>query len=65
MNDITVITVAQACEELSLSEPTLRRRAADDPNFPRKIQLSKRRVGYLLSDIRAWQARQREAAAVA
>lgn len=61
----TVLTVEQACRELSLSEPTMRRRAADDPEFPRKIQLSKRRVGYLRSEIEAYLTRQREAASAA
>lgn len=63
--DPRVLTVEQACRELSLSEPTMRRRAADDPNFPRKIKLSVRRVGYLCSDVEAYLARQREAASAA
>jgi predicted DNA-binding transcriptional regulator AlpA len=40
----------------------MRRRAADDPTFPRKIKLSARRVGYLRSDIEAYLQRQREQA---
>lgn len=62
MSDITVLTVADACKELSLSEPTMRRYAKADPTFPQKVPLSKRRVGYLRSDIEAYLARQREAA---
>lgn len=62
MSDITVLTVEQACKELSLSEPTMRRYAKADPTFPQKVPLSKRRVGYLRSDIEAYLARQREAA---
>lgn len=58
MNDITVLTVEQACRDLSLSELTLRRRAASDPHFPRKIKLSARRVGYLRRDIEAYLDRQ-------
>lgn len=58
----TVLSVPDACRELSLSEPTMRRRAADDPSFPRKIKLSARRVGYLRADIESWLKRQREAA---
>lgn len=61
-SNITVLTVADTCKEIGLSEPTLRRRAAADPTFPRKIKLSARRVGYLRSDIEAYLARQREAA---
>lgn len=57
-----VLSVEEACRELSLSEPTMRRRAADDPTFPRKIKLSVRRVGYLRSDIEAYLQRQRELA---
>ena len=62
MSNITVLTVEQACKELSLSEPTMRRRAKDDPSFPQKVRLSPRRVGYLRSDIEAYVSRQREAA---
>ena len=62
MSDITVLSIDQACKEIGLSEPTMRRRAADDPNLPRKIKLSTRRVGYLRSDIEAYLTRQREAA---
>lgn len=62
MSDITVLTVDQACKEIGLSEPTMRRRAADDPTFPRKIKLSTRRVGYLRRDIEAYLSKQREAA---
>ena len=62
MTDLTVLTVAQACKELSLSEPTMRRYAKADPAFPQKVRLSVRRVGYLRRDIEAYLARQREAA---
>lgn len=57
-----VLTVADACKELSLSEPTMRRYSKADPEFPQKVALSKRRVGYLRSDIEAYLTRQREAA---
>ena len=62
MSNITVLTVEQACRELSLSEPTMRRYAKVDPAFPQKVPLSKRRVGYLRSDIEAYLTRQREVA---
>lgn len=61
--DITVLTVEQACKEMSLSEPTMRRRAAADPDFPQKVRLSPRRVGYLRRDIEAYLDRQRAAVA--
>lgn len=59
--DITVLTVEQACKEMSLSEPTMRRRAAADPDFPQKVRLSPRRVRYLRRDIEAYLDRQRAA----
>lgn len=62
MSDITVLSIEQACKEIGLSEPTMRRRAAIDPTFPQKIKLSTRRVGYLRRDIEAYLARQHEAA---
>lgn len=62
MSDITVLSIEQACKEIGLSEPTMRRRAAIDPAFPRKIKLSTRRVGYLRRDIEAYLAKQHEAA---
>lgn len=62
MTDITVLSIEQACKEIGLSEPTMRRRAADDPDFPRKIRLSTRRVGYLRRDIEAYLAKRHEAA---
>jgi predicted DNA-binding transcriptional regulator AlpA len=62
MTSITVLTVDQACKELSLSEPTMRRYAKSDPQFPQKVRLSARRVGYLRRDIEAYLDRQREAA---
>jgi len=58
----TVLSVPDACRELCLSEPTMRRRAVADPHFPRKIKLSARRVGYLRADIEIYLQRQREAA---
>lgn len=60
MTESKVMTVAEACAEIGLSEPTMRRRAADDPTFPRKIRLSARRVGYLRVDIEAFLARRYE-----
>ena len=62
MSDITVLSIDQACKEIGLSEPTMRRRAAADPTFPRKIKLSARRVGYLRSDIESYLSKQRAAA---
>ena len=62
MSDITVLSIEQACKEIGLSEPTMRRRAADDPDFPRKIKLSARRVGYLRRDIEAYLSKRHEVA---
>jgi len=60
-----ILTVAQTCERLTISEPTLRRYAKSTSDFPRKIQLGPRRVGYLKADIEAYVASRREAAKVA
>ncbi|BCA63087.1 hypothetical protein HMP09_2321 [Sphingomonas sp. HMP9] len=64
MTNITVLTVEQACKELSLSEPTMRRYAKADPEFPQKVRLSARRVGYLRRDIETYLDRQRAAASL-
>jgi predicted DNA-binding transcriptional regulator AlpA len=49
--DTTILTVHQVCERLTISEPTLRRYAKAGGDFPPKIQLGPRRVGYLASDL--------------
>ncbi|MEF2554523.1 AlpA family phage regulatory protein, partial [Aurantimonas sp. A2-1-M11] len=66
VSDQTIIlTVAQTCERLTISEPTLRRYAKSSSDFPRKIQLGPRRVGYVKADVEAYVARRREAARTA
>ncbi len=58
-----ILTVAETCHRLSLSEPTLRRYTkAGVEGFPRKIQLGPRRVGFSSHDVAAYVDRQREAA---
>ncbi|MBI0476111.1 AlpA family phage regulatory protein [Sphingomonas sp. MA1305] len=54
---ITILTVAQVCERLTISEPTLRRYSRR-PDFPRKVQLGPRRVGFIKSDVEAFIERQ-------
>ena len=49
----TVLTVAQVCEALSISEPTLRRYAKSVPQFPRKVKLGPRRVGFIKGEVLA------------
>jgi predicted DNA-binding transcriptional regulator AlpA len=61
-HDTTILTVGQVCQRLTISEPTLRRYAKAGGDFPRKIQLGPRRVGYLASDIERYVASRREAA---
>ena len=56
---ITILTIEQVCEALTLSEPTLRRYAKSDENFPRMIRIGARRVGFLKSEIETYLARQR------
>ncbi|MCK1286577.1 AlpA family phage regulatory protein [Bradyrhizobium sp. 44] len=47
----TILTVPQICERLTISEPTLRRYSKSNPDFPRKVKLGPRRVGYLADDV--------------
>lgn len=54
---VTILTVAQVCERLTISEPTLRRYSRR-PEFPRKVQLGPRRVGFIKSDVEAFIANQ-------
>lgn len=58
----TVLTAQDVCDRLTISEPTLRRYSKAGGDFPRKIHLGPRRVGYLKSDVEAWLARRFEAA---
>ena len=58
-----ILTVEQVCERLTISEPTLRRYTKNGDDFPRKIKIGQRRVGYLKADIEAYIARRYEHAA--
>jgi predicted DNA-binding transcriptional regulator AlpA len=60
--DTTILTALQVCDRLTISEPTLRRYSKAGGDFPRKIQLGPRRVGYLLSDVERYVASRYEAA---
>jgi predicted DNA-binding transcriptional regulator AlpA len=64
MTDIpmTVLTVDQVCQRLTISKPTLFRYAKAGGDFPRRIKIGSRRVGYLASDIERYLAAQHEAA---
>ena len=57
----TVMSIPTVCDRLTISEATLRRYAAIE-GFPRKINLGRRRIVYLKSDIEAWLAKRQEAA---
>ena len=53
MNELQVLTLPEASKLLSVSIPVMDRwRAAGEG--PRFIRLSTRRIGYRLSDLRAW-----------
>ena len=53
MNELQVLTLSEASSLLSVSIPVMDRwRAAGEG--PRFIRLSARRIGYRLSDLRAW-----------
>lgn len=48
----TILTVAETCHRLSLSEPTLRRYTkAGIEGFPKKLRLGPRRVGFSSRDV--------------
>jgi predicted DNA-binding transcriptional regulator AlpA len=59
LNELRVLTAAEASDLLTVSVPVMERwrRAGTGPRF---IRLSVRRVGYRLSDLRAWIAERAE-----
>ncbi|UCI30515.1 helix-turn-helix transcriptional regulator [Mesorhizobium sp. B4-1-4] len=65
MSDTTILTVQTVCDRLTVSEATLRRYAKAGGDFPRKIQLGPRRIGYLKSDVEAWLMARHETAKAA
>ena len=66
MSDHTVIlSVQTVCDRLTISEATLRRYATAGGDFPRKIKLGPRRIGYLKSEVESWLASRHEAAKAA
>lgn len=56
-----VLTTDQTCEALSISPSSLRRYETTVPNFPKRVRLGRRRIGYLRVDIERYIACQREA----
>jgi predicted DNA-binding transcriptional regulator AlpA len=61
---ITILTREQVCQRLTISKLTLHRYSKAGGNFPRKIQLGPRRVGYLKSDVERYLAAGHEAAEI-
>jgi predicted DNA-binding transcriptional regulator AlpA len=59
---MNVLTVDQVCQRLTISKPTLFRYAKAGGDFPRRIKIGSRRVGYLESDVERYLAAQHEAA---
>jgi len=59
LNELRVLTAAEASELLTVSVPVMERwrRAGIGPRF---IRLSVRRVGYRVSDLRAWMTERAE-----
>ncbi|QWW73763.1 AlpA family phage regulatory protein [Agrobacterium pusense] len=53
-NDQTLWTVKQVCFHLTISEATLRRYCKNVPNFPRKIQLGPRRIGFVKTEVESF-----------
>ena len=55
-----ILRLSDLCKILSISRSTLYRWGKDCPDFPKKIKLGPRTVGYLQSDIENWVASQKE-----
>jgi predicted DNA-binding transcriptional regulator AlpA len=60
MKPITLISAAQLCEELGVSNSTFDR-LAKTPGFPPRIKVSARAVRYSLADVREWIASRTQA----
>lgn len=52
--DLQLVRISRAAELLDISVPTLYRRINDDPDFPDKIQISKRCSGFKLNELREY-----------
>jgi predicted DNA-binding transcriptional regulator AlpA len=50
------VSLHQVVELLTLSESTIRRLELRDDSFPRRRQISSRRVGWALNEIQEWAA---------
>ncbi len=55
------ITLSQVVEILTLSSSTIRRIELRDKSFPRRRQISIRRVGWPLDEINEWAAKRQSA----
>ncbi|RWM96168.1 MAG: AlpA family phage regulatory protein [Mesorhizobium sp.] len=64
-DNTTILSVQTVCDRLTISEATLRRYATAGGDFPRKIKLGPRRIGYLKSDVEAWLTARHDAAKAA
>jgi predicted DNA-binding transcriptional regulator AlpA len=51
-----IMRLKEAAYYLQISLPTLWRMGEQDPNFPKKIRMNSRCVGYLKTDIDVWLA---------
>lgn len=59
LNDLRVLTAAEASELLTVSAPVMERWRREGTG-PRFIRLTTRRVGYRIADLRAWMAEREE-----
>lgn len=64
-SDTTILTAADVCHRLTISEATLRRYARAGGDFPAKLHLGPRRVGFIKSEVDAWISTRQEAAKAA
>jgi predicted DNA-binding transcriptional regulator AlpA len=63
-DSMTILTREQVCRRLTISPITLHRYVKAGGDFPRKIQLGPRRVGFLASDVERYLAARFEAAEI-
>jgi predicted DNA-binding transcriptional regulator AlpA len=57
-DDDTILSVRQLLQRLMISRTTLHHEQKRNPHFPKKIIVSAGRVGYRLSEVNAYLARQ-------
>lgn len=62
LNRHRVMSTAASAAFCGLSVPTWRRRYREDPEFPKPVRLSARKLGWRVCDLLDWMESKREAA---